>query len=203
MVSEPRDRFSMKMLRQLPSSMKLPARMLSVFVGVLFLLAPVNALEPIVFEVGSFSFQRPSDWKWVVPASSMRKAQLDFEGAGGGKAETTFFHFGAGQGGGIEANVQRWFSQFQNSETARTEEMIGNTRVVFVTAKGTFLSGMPGTTPVPLENHSLRGAILEDSTGGDVFVKMTGPTEAVEAASPAFDKMVRDAALGSAAQDAR
>lgn len=175
----------------------------AIFAVLLVFVIPASALEPSDFQVGKFQFQRPADWKWVVPSSSMRKAQLDFEGAGGGKAETTFFHFGAGQGGGIEANVQRWFSQFQNSETARTEEMIGNTRVVFVTAKGTFLSGMPGTTPVPLENHSLRGAILEDSTGGDVFVKMTGPTEAVEAASAAFDKMVRDAALGSAAQDAR
>ena len=183
--------------------MKFAARTLAALMGFIMLLAPANALEPIVFEVGSFSFQRPSDWKWIVPSSSMRKAQLDFEGAGGGKAETTFFHFGAGQGGGIEANVQRWFSQFQNSETGRTEEVVGKTRVVFVTAKGTFLSGMPGTTPVPLENHSLRGAILEDATGGDVFVKMTGPTGVVEAASPAFEKMVRDAALGSAAQDAR
>ncbi|MBU6181746.1 MAG: hypothetical protein KGR46_02905 [Verrucomicrobia bacterium] len=183
--------------------MKFVAKTLAALMGFLMLLAPANALEPIVFEVGSFSFQRPSDWKWIVPSSSMRKAQLDFEGAGGGKAETTFFHFGAGQGGGIEANVQRWFSQFQNSETGRIEEVVGITRVVFVTAKGTFLSGMPGTTPVPLENHSLRGAILEDATGGDVFVKTTGPTEVVEAASPAFDKMVRDAALGSAAQDAR
>lgn len=191
------------MLIEKPSSMKFVAKTLAALMGFLMLLAPANALEPIVFEVGSFSFQRPSDWKWIVPSSSMRKAQLDFEGAGGGKAETTFFHFGAGQGGGIEANVQRWFSQFQNSETGRIEEVVGITRVVFVTAKGTFLSGMPGTTPVPLENHSLRGAILEDATGGDVFVKTTGPTEVVEAASPAFDKMVRDAALGSAAQDAR
>lgn len=169
----------------------------------LFAATSVFALEPVVFKVGSKEFQRPDGWKWIVPSSPMRKAQLEFKSSNGGVAETNFFHFGAGQGGGVEANVQRWFSQFQNATTARSEERVGETRVVFVEAEGTFLSGMPGTTPVPLDNQALRGAILEDPAGGDVFVKMTGPLETVAAARPVLDQMVRRAAGEPSAPQAR
>jgi hypothetical protein len=158
----------------------------------------VYALKPVDFKVGGFGFSRPGGWDWIVPSSPMRKAQLDFTAPDGGKAEVNFFHFGPGQGGGVEANVQRWFSQFQNAQTARSESSVGGVRIVNVEAEGTFLSGMPGTTPVPLENHALRGAILEDAAGGDVFVKMTGPNAAVQAAWPAFDQMVRAAAESKA-----
>ena len=109
---------------------------------------------------------------------------------------SVFFHFGPGQGGGTDANVKRWFSQFPDSKTGQSESMVGGVRVVYVDAEGTFLSGMPGTEPVPLAGYALRGAILEDASGGDVFVKMTGPAAAVAAARPSFDEMV-SAAAGS------
>jgi hypothetical protein len=124
----------------------------------------------------------------------MRKAQLEVPGSEGVAADVTFFHFGAGQGGGVQANVDRWFAQFGNSNTSQSEEKVSTTRVVHVQARGTFQSGMPGGPTTPLENYALRGAILVDSEKGDVFVKMTGPAAVVESAAPAFDEMVRAAA---------
>jgi len=151
-------------------------------------------IDPSEFTVGGFSFERPSGWKWVVPASSMRKAQLGVEKADSAPAEVTFFHFGPGQGGGVQANVDRWFAQFGNSNTGQREEKSGSTRIVHVEARGTFQSGMPGGPTTPLENYALRGAILEDAQSGDVFVKMTGPAPLVESAGSSFDEMVRAAA---------
>ena len=104
------------------------------------------------------------------------------------------FHFGPGQRGGVQANVDRWFAQFGNSNTKQHEEKTGSTRIIHVQARGTFQSGMPGGPTTPLENYGLRGAILEDPEKGDVFVKMTGPAPLVESASSAFDEMVRAAA---------
>jgi len=152
------------------------------------------ALSPVEFEVGRFLFERPAEWKWEVPASAMRKAQLLVPGANGESADITFFHFGPGAGGGLQANVDRWFAQFGNSKTSQRDVTIGKTRIVYVEAEGTFQSGMPGGPTTPLENHALRGAILEDAEGGDVFVKMTGPTPVALSAWPLFDEMVRAAA---------
>ncbi len=144
--------------------------------------------------MAGFSFARPSGWGWVVPTSPMRKAQLEVVGDDGAKADVTFFHFGAGQGGGVKANVDRWFGQFQNAKTAQNEATLGGVRVVFVQAAGTFFSGMPGGPTTPLDNYALRGAILEDKEKGDVFVKMTGPSSLVESVWVAFEGMVNAAA---------
>lgn len=153
-------------------------------------------IDPAEFKVGEFTFERPTGWKWVVPSSPMRKAQLRVEKADSAPAEVTFFHFGPGQGGGVKANVDRWFAQFGNSNTAQREEKSGSTRIVHVEARGTFQSGMPGGPTTPLENYALRGAILEDPLSGDVFVKMTGPAPLVDSAAASFDEMVRVAAAG-------
>ena len=151
-------------------------------------------IEPAEFTVGEFSFERPPGWKWIVPSSSMRKAQLEVPDSEAASADVTFFHFGAGQGGGVQANADRWFAQFGNSKTSQSERVVASTRIVNVQAQGTFQSGMPGGPTTPLENYALRGAILVDSEKGDVFVKMTGPASVVESAAPIFDEMVRAAA---------
>jgi hypothetical protein len=150
--------------------------------------------DPVEFTVGGFAFTRPETWGWVVPASPMRKAQLSVPaGDDGVPAEVTFFHFGAGQGGSAQANVDRWFKQFSNGSTDARTEQVANTTVTFVKAFGTFASGMPGGPTTPLKDYALRGAILE-SSAGDVYVKMTGPQKVVKLAEPAFEKMIREAA---------
>lgn len=145
------------------------------------------------FRVGDFVFERPEGWLWQASASPMRKAQLLVRGAGGEVADVVFFHFGPGQGGSVEANVERWLQQMENPSRAATRtEDTAAARVTFVEAEGTFLSGMPGTPAIPMEGFALRGAILE-SPGGDVYVKFTGPAAAVLPASADFERMVRTA----------
>jgi hypothetical protein len=153
-----------------------------------------NGQDPVRFKVGNFEFERPDGWQWIVPTSPMRKAQLAVTGDGNLAAEVTFFHFGPGQGGGIQQNIDRWFAQFGNSNTSQEETLIGQTRVFKVGAEGTFQSGMPGGPTTPLDGYSLRGAILGDDQNGNVFVKMTGPAALVRSAGLAFDEMVRLAA---------
>lgn len=154
----------------------------------------LHAADPVSFQVSDFEFERPAHWQWVPASSPMRKAHLQAPGATKeAQADVIFFHFGPGQGGSVEANVKRWVDQFQDAESATSSEKIGDTTITYVKSSGTFLSGMPGTTPVPLENQGLRGAILE-SPNGDVYVKMTGPQATVEAAETPFIEMVRKAA---------
>jgi hypothetical protein len=144
------------------------------------LLAPASPLSsaeaPASFKVGESTFQRPAKWEWVQPASTMRKAELKVTGAKG-KAEVIFFDFGGGQGGGTQANIDRWLGQFQEPRdkiNAKTEEVpFGKRKATYVHAQGTYMSGMPGG-PKTLKDHALLGAILEGDSAG--FVRMTGPS---------------------------
>ena len=173
--------------------MKSPALL---FAFTLLTVASLRAEDPATFEVGGFKFARPAEWKWVAVSSPMRKAQLAVPGKDGAKpAEMTFFHFGAGGAGGVDANVKRWLGQFQSKEGAdKVEpETLGGTKVMFVSTEGTFSGGMPGAPAAPLENYALLGAIL-DHADGAVFVKMTGPVEVVRAAAKQFHAFIATAA---------
>ncbi|MBL9171290.1 MAG: hypothetical protein JNN07_26390 [Verrucomicrobiales bacterium] len=155
----------------------------------------VNAAEaPASFKVGEFEFKRPEKWSWVEPTSPMRKATLKVASADGkDSAEVVFFHFGPGNGGGTQANVDRWLGQFQEGREkiqAKVEESkVGGRSVTFVQAQGTYLSGMPGGPKTALAGTMLKGAIVESSEGS-VFIRMTGPVAFVSGLDAAFRGMV-------------
>lgn len=163
--------------------------------------ANLPAQEPAQFTAGKFTFVRPADWKWVVPSSPMRKAHLQVPGAEG-TTDVLFFHFGPGQGGTLDANVERWMRQFSpgtgEPKPVVKKSTAEGTPVTYVFAEGVFQSGMPGGPTTPMENYALRGAILQDPEGGDVYVKMTGPKATVEKAEAEFQKMVEGAIRSSA-----
>lgn len=169
----------------------------------MFFLSLVCALATTVFsadesfKAGSFTFQKPASFKLkATPPGGMRAAQLDYAGADGKNAETIFFFFGQGQGGGTQSNVDRWLGMFQepkdkiNSKTEKKK--VGSGEVTYVEGEGTFMSGMPGGARTPQPGTKLLGAILE-SPNGNVYVRMTGPIATVKAADADFRKMVESA----------
>jgi hypothetical protein len=158
--------------------------------------AAAGADDPASFEVGPLKFQRPPEWKWVPVSSPMRKAQLSIPGAAPDKAaELTFFHFGQGQGGDVQANAQRWLRQFKSKEGAEKVEPLetGGAKVTLVSTEGTFASGMPGQPAKAMDDYALLGAIIEDDSGA-VFAKMTGPSATVKAARVKFIDFIKAAA---------
>lgn len=163
-----------------------------------FLIAcSVQAQDPSSFKVGAFTFQRPAQWESIPVSSPMRKAQLKVPGKdGAADGELTFFHFGAGQGGDVQSNAQRWLAQFESDEGASKVESkdVDGTKVTIVSTKGTFQSGMPGGPTTPLPKYQLLGAILE-SPEGAVFAKLTGPEATVSAAEAQFLEFIKAAAV--------
>jgi hypothetical protein len=136
---------------------------------------PAEAGE--AFSVEGLGFATPGGWTKVAPANAMRLAELHAPGG----AVVVF----SSAGGEIQANIQRWSSQFQGAPAATAERTVAGLKVHTVDIAGTY-SGM---NEAAQNNYALHGAIIE--TGGQpVFVKMTGPAEAVKAAAPAFDAMV-------------
>ena len=157
--------------------------------------ALVHAEDPATFPVGALTFTRPADWKWVPVNSPMRKAQLAVPGADAGKsADLTFFHFGEGGAGGVDANAQRWIKQFSGKAGAEKIEPqeIAGVKVTLVSTEGTFTSGMPGGEAKTMENYALLGAMIENPEGL-VFVKMTGPNETVKASREKFIEFIKTA----------
>src|SRR5256885_1157294 len=93
------------------------------------------------FKAGSFTFQKPASFKAKpTPPGGMRAAQLEYT-ADGKTAEAIFYFFGQGQGGGTQANVDRWLGSFQepkekiNSKVEKKK--VGSGEVTYVEAEGT------------------------------------------------------------------
>jgi len=173
-------------------------RILGAFLFALGLASPaVSGEAPSSFKVGEFRFARPTDWQWVETTSSMRKAQLKVVGADKKEnAEVVFFYFGEGGGGGTQANIDRWLAQFEEPKdklNSKVEQVtVGQRKVSYVQAQGTYLSGMPGGAKTPQPNTMLLGAILE-SDQGNVFIRLTGPVTLAKPSEAAFRKMVETA----------
>ena len=143
------------------------------------------------FKVSDLTFNRPSAWEWVESTSTMRAAQLLVPGgAGKDGVEVIFYYFGPGGGGGTQANVERWYGQFNDRKNEKSESStVGKIKVTYVKAEGTYQSGMPGGAKTPKTNYALLGAIIEAANGA-IFVKATGPVAGTKSAESEFRKMV-------------
>jgi len=155
------------------------------------------AESPATFKVSELTFTRPAAWEPLETTSQMRKAQFKVtDPASKESADVIFFYFGPGNGGGTQANVDRWFGQFKEPKDQikpKTEEAtVSGRKVTYVQAEGTYMSGMPGGPTTPRPNYALAGAIIESSQG-NIFARMTGPRELVKSSLAEFRKMIESA----------
>jgi hypothetical protein len=140
----------------------------------------------------------PAAWKTEAGARPMRVATYDIPATPGDKdnAECAVYFFGQGQGGSIDANVERWKGQFHNAAPAKTaKRTIHGFPVTTIDVSGEY-SGMggpmaPSTTTKPA--YRMLGAIVE-GPGGNVFFKFTGPAKTIAANQAKFDAMLSSVA---------
>lgn len=137
---------------------------------------------------GSIVFDLPADWRREQPSSGMRLAQAVVPGAAG-PGELAVFHFGAGQGGSVESNFERWLGQVEQSKGVGPERgdfAANGFKVSWIEAKGTLLpSGMGSGPTTPQPGFRLLGAVVEGE-GGPWFFKLTGPDATLAAGRAAF-----------------
>jgi len=149
---------------------------------------------------GEISYSVPEDWQSEKPKSSMRKAQYKIPGnAGGGDAEMAVFVF-PGTGGSVQANIDRWISQFKQPDGSDSKEKtklinltVNNMPVTKMYVTGTYLKSssqmMMGGPKEEISEYAMLAAIVE--TGKDPwFFKMTGPQKTIDHWQPDFDKFV-------------
>jgi hypothetical protein len=153
-----------------------------------------NAVQP-----AGLQWTAPEGWRAVTPSSSMRVAEWALPKAEGDAEDATLvvFHF-PGTGGSVQANLDRWYSQFEqpdgrpSAEVARVStRTVDGLRVTITDVSGTFAGGgmMGGPPSAPKPNHRMVAAIAE-TDGGPWFFKLTGPAATVERWRASFDQFV-------------
>jgi hypothetical protein len=112
--------------------------------------------------------------------------------------EVAIFYFGPGEGGSIEANVERWFGQFEQPDGRQTREVaqreslqFNNIPVTIVRTTGSYTAAAGPMAPRQdiRPGYKLIGAIAEGPEGA-VFFKFTGHVATVQEAEPDFLQMV-------------
>lgn len=135
----------------------------------------------------------PKSWS-TMPPRQMRVATYGSPAAGddaeGG--ECAVFFFGGGQGGDVDANIDRWVGQFKNAGApVRSTKDVNGLRVTLVQIAGTYLA--PGGPMMQSQgekaNYRLLGAIV-DAPEGSVFFKFTGPAKTITAGESDFQGMI-------------
>jgi hypothetical protein len=159
-------------------------------------LAPPPAAGSAQQQPLQISWVDPPAFKRVPPANPMRKASYVVPRAAGDAedGELAVFYFGPGQGGGIDANVERWVKQFADakpSDVKRADREANGLRQHTVELEsGTFSSGMAmGGSGKPKPNYGLLGGIVEAPSGA-YFFKLTGPSGTVKHARADFYQLL-------------
>lgn len=141
--------------------------------------------------------------KWKAPAAwksqgerPMRAATYSVPAAAGDKeaGELAVFYFGPGQGGGVQANLDRWQGQFpQKTGAPKTgKSTAAGLAVTSIDVSGTYASSASPMSPEKVDKPGFRmlGAIVEAPQGA-VFFKFTGPAKTVAANEAAFQGMIK------------
>ncbi len=139
--------------------------------------------------------------RWNAPAGWKSEAQRPMRLATysiAPNAECGVYFFGAGQGGSVEANLDRWIGQFLQADGKPSKaaakiakRTIHGWPVTTVDVSGAYTGmGGPAAQPGPaMPAYRMLGAIVEGPQGS-IFIKFTGPAKTVAANQPAFDKML-------------
>ncbi len=113
-------------------------------------------------------------------------------------AECGVFYFGAGQGGSVQANMDRWIGQFVQADgkpsksAAKVENRtVHGLKVTTVDVSGAYtgMAGPQAAPGAPKQGYRLLGAVVEGPQGS-VFFKFTGPAKTVAQNKAAFDKLL-------------
>ena len=145
-------------------------------------------------QTGALTFSKPANWVDRASSSSMRVAEFIVPRAAGDseEGELIVYYFG-GTGGTVEANLQRWSSQFQPaSDPVRTTAKVHGLALTSLDVSGTYVAEVrPGAT----ERHNKPGfrmrATVVETPKGPYFIKFTGPAATIAGASAAFDEFLR------------
>jgi hypothetical protein len=154
---------------------------------------PLEKLDGGRVALGPFSMLVPDGWAENPSTSSMRAAQFQLPATAGESPEVVVYYFGQSGAGSVQANIDRWLSQFKqpddkpSSEVAKIEKAhYAGQDASVVSVSGRYVTGgMPGTAPVDKPDQSLLAAIVP-SPQGPFYFRLIGSKAAVAAQEESF-----------------
>jgi len=156
---------------------------------------PAQAPKPGGEVVGRLVWPEPPGWERATMMSKMRLATYKVPRAGGDAedGELTVFHFGPGQGGSIESNLDRWEKQFTDvkrpPQRSRREVNGLPVHLLEIESGSYSPSMMPGGGGTNKPGFGLLAAIVE-APAGLYFFKLSGPTKTLASARAAFERVL-------------
>lgn len=148
--------------------------------------------DQTIIEIGGLTMPKPVTWVWTMPSMQFRALQYAVPalGVNSPAAELVFSVFLAGDGGPVDANLDRWANQFRAgnaaAESKRSQSVVNGMQVMRVESLGDYM-GMGAAAPRP--GYMQLGAIVQ-APGRNVFMKVVGPKATVESNRAAFEAMI-------------
>jgi hypothetical protein len=146
--------------------------------------------------VAGLRWSSPAGWA-EQSARPMRAATYSVPGGTpADAAECAIYFFGAGKGGTVEANIERWRGQYLDNDgkphnAQVSKRQVHGVAVTLIDTSGTYtgMGGPMAKEPSSNPGYRLLGAIVE-GPGGNVFIKFTGPEKTIAANQPKFDQLI-------------
>jgi hypothetical protein len=131
----------------------------------------------------------PPGWVSKTPSSTMRIAEFTLPKTGSDTedATVTVFFFG-GQGGNVQANIDRWIGQIAQPDGRNSKDLAKTTsfqttsglKVTMLDVSGTYVAEVsPGSTEKFNKPGFRQVAAYIDTPGGPYFAKLLGPASTV------------------------
>jgi hypothetical protein len=147
---------------------------------------------------GGLTWKMPASWK-AQPGRPMRAATYTVAPAPGDTdpAECGIFFFGAGQGGSVENNIERWRSQILGPDGKPATPKIDKRtargmNITLVDSSGAY-TGMGGPMTASsraVPGYRLLGAVVQGADDNNIFVKFTGPAKTIAANQQKFEELL-------------
>jgi hypothetical protein len=165
----------------------------------------MRVLSVVMFLVASLLAESVAGLKWTAPtgwkteaARPMRAATYTIPPAAGDTAgaECVVYFFGPGQGGSVQANLDRWKGQVlgldgKPADAKIAKRTIHGLAVTTIDTAGDYggMGGPMAQSKSVQKNYRLLGAIVE-GPDGNLFIKFTGPAKTIAASQPDFEQFL-------------
>jgi hypothetical protein len=148
---------------------------------------------------GKLAFTAPKGWTKKQPRTRIIEVEFEISAAKGDENPGRFTMMGAG--GDVQANIDRWFGQFEqpggadSKEKAKVEKLtVAGKTVHYVDLAGTYKDSpsgpFAGGKTIKRENYRMLAAIVETKEAGNYFLKFYGPKATVAENEMAFKGML-------------
>ena len=150
--------------------------------------------------------QAPAEWKVQEPKSQIRTHEFVLPSAEKDVAGGILFvtHFGKGGGGGLEANLQRWYGMVEQPDGSSTEKAakkdeikdVAGGKVVWLDMSGTYLD-----RPTPMSqqvtkrpNYRVFAVMIDAGKDGPYWIRAYGPESVMKAHRDGFERFLKSIA---------